>query len=353
MSSIKTDLRKLVARDFVLEELFSRVPGTEFNFESIQERYARCARETTEPDTEDRLLQPVIKFRSIFVSDLHLGTPAAQARQFVQMLAHVDSEYIYLNGDIIDLWGMKRNEVWKLLQQESAQQTVFQKLLRELRKGKKLIVIPGNHDEAYRQIIKPYNAQPTVHNLDILLYAIHDTADGKRVLVMHGDSFDELVRNHRLLSILVTQGNEKLAKLSIMIDQMRANYPLANAFLDYFNFDKSYSIAYELRNASDRSTLNKAHNDIVFDFVAALNADIRAYNAKHPGQERKTIDKVICGHTHFAAAIERDGITYLNDGHWTGPPRSEDYAGDDAWRDRRTHPTCTFVAETLDGQLNH
>jgi UDP-2,3-diacylglucosamine pyrophosphatase LpxH len=133
-----------------------------------------------------------VRYRALFISDVHLGTRASQADAFLDFLRHHDADEIYLVGDIIDFWRVRRGPVW--LQSHN---DVLQKLLRKVRKGTRVFFIPGNHDEAMLDY-----CGMTFGGIEIRHEVVHTTADGRRYLVMHGDAFDVVVRYARWLAFL-------------------------------------------------------------------------------------------------------------------------------------------------------
>jgi len=124
------------------------------------------------------------RYRAMFISDVHLGTRACQAELLLDFLREHDADTIYLVGDIVDFWRIKRGVVWPQTHND-----VLQKILRKARKGSRIVFIPGNHDDGLRQ----YCGQ-RFGGIEIERQAIHKTADGKRYIVMHGDEFDVVVR---------------------------------------------------------------------------------------------------------------------------------------------------------------
>jgi UDP-2,3-diacylglucosamine pyrophosphatase LpxH len=132
------------------------------------------------------------RHRAIFLSDIHLGTRGCQAEMLLDFLRKNESEYLYLVGDIVDGWRLKRWWYWP-----QAHNDVVQKILRKARKGTNVVYIPGNHDEAARQY-----CQLTFGDVRVEDEAIHVQPDGKKLLVIHGDQFDGIVRYARCLAIL-------------------------------------------------------------------------------------------------------------------------------------------------------
>src|SRR5688500_2308681 len=135
---------------------------------------------------------PTLRFRAIFISDIHLGTPGCQAGRLLEFLRHTESDELYLVGDIIDGWQLKRRWYW-----HQAHNDVIQKVLRKARKGTRVTYVAGNHDEGIRQFLGV-----AFGGIEIRDEAVHVTADGKRMLVIHGDLFDAVVQGARWLAHL-------------------------------------------------------------------------------------------------------------------------------------------------------
>jgi UDP-2,3-diacylglucosamine pyrophosphatase LpxH len=235
------------------------------------------------------------RYRALFISDLHLGTRAAQAESLLEFLRHHDADVIYLVGDIVDFWRVKRGPIW--LQSHN---DVLQKLLRKVRKGSRIILVPGNHDEAMRDYCGMWFGGIEIHR-DV----IHRAADGRRYLVMHGDEFDVVVRYARWIAFLGDRSYEFA---------LWCNHPL-NWLRRRFGFGYwSLSAFLKLRV---KSAVN-----FISEFERAL-----AEQAK-----RCNVDGVICGHIHHAADRVLDGVRYLNCGDWV--------------------ESCTALAEDDRGQIH-
>ena len=134
----------------------------------------------------------VRRYRAIFISDTHLGTPGCRAEALLDFLRRTESDFLYLVGDIVDGWQLKRRWYW-----HQSHNDVIQKLLRKARKGTKVIYIPGNHDEAARHVVGV-----AFGDIAIMEEAVHVTADGRRLLVTHGDLFDGVVQCAKWLALL-------------------------------------------------------------------------------------------------------------------------------------------------------
>ena len=218
-------------------------------------------------------------FRTLFISDIHLGTRACQANACLDFLKNYDAETIYLVGDIIDFWRVKRGAVWP-----QAHNDVLQKLLRKVRKGTRVVLIPGNHDEALRDYCGMNFGGIEIHH-DF----IHITTDGRRILVMHGDEFDVVVRYARWLALLGDRSYEFA---------LWCNHPL-----NWIR--RRFGCGYWSLSAYLKLRVKSAVN-FIGEFEHAI-----AEEAK-----RRDADGVICGHIHHAADKMIEGIRYLNCGDW-------------------------------------
>ncbi|WP_333794969.1 UDP-2,3-diacylglucosamine diphosphatase [Hyphomicrobium sp.] len=218
-------------------------------------------------------------YRSLFISDLHLGTRASQAEMLLDFLKHTEAETIYLVGDIFDFWRIRRGTCWP-----QSHNDVVQKLLRKVRKGTRIVYIPGNHDEGVRDY-----AGMHFGGIEIERQAIHTTADGRRFIVMHGDEYDVVVRYARWLAFLGDQGYEIA---------LRSNRPL--------NFiRRRVGLGYWSLSDYLKRRVKTAVN-FIGEFEKNLAEEARRQNA----------DGVICGHIHHAANRLIGGIRYINTGDW-------------------------------------
>lgn len=228
---------------------------------------------------DDGLEARATRHRSIFLSDVHLGTRASQAGALLEFLKVNDADTIYLVGDIVDFWRVKRGPVWP-----QSHNDVMQKLMRKVRKGTRLVYIPGNHDEGLRDYCGAHFG-----GIEIVRQCVHETADGKRLLVMHGDEFDVVVRYARWLAMLGDHGYE-LA--------LACNAPLNWA-------RRRLGLGYWSLSARLKLRVKQAVN-FIGDFELALAAEARRHGA----------DGIVCGHIHHAADRMIDGVRYLNCGDW-------------------------------------
>lgn len=212
----------------------------------------------------------------------------------LDFLRHNEAETIYLVGDIVDFWRIRRGAIWP-----QSHNDVLQKLLRKVRKGCRIVFIPGNHDDGLRQ----YCGQ-RFGGIEIERQTIHTSADGRRYLVLHGDEFDVVVRYAKWLAFLGDRGYE-LA--------LAANQPL--------NFVRRHlGFGYWSLSAYLKQRVKSAVN-FIGEFEHALAEEAR----------RRDVDGIICGHIHHAASREMLGVHYINTGDWV--------------------ESCTAVGETADGEM--
>ncbi|RZT42706.1 UDP-2,3-diacylglucosamine pyrophosphatase LpxH [Cupriavidus agavae] len=222
---------------------------------------------------------PTQRYRAIWLSDIHLGTPGCQATYLLDFLKHNDSDVLYLVGDIIDGWQLRRGWYWP-----QSHNDVVQKLLRKARKGTEVIYVPGNHDEAARQFDGMAFGDITVRE-----DTVHVTATGKRLWVVHGDLFDGVVQHAKWLAHL---GDS----LYTMILALNRHFNRIRARLGFDYWSLSQYLKHQVKNAV--SYINS--------FEHAMVDEAR----------RRGCDGVVCGHIHKAEIREVDGQLYCNDGDW-------------------------------------
>jgi len=222
---------------------------------------------------------PSLSVRTVWISDLHLGTPGCQARALLDFLREVECDTLYLVGDIIDGWQLRRSWYWP-----QAHNDVVQKLLRKARKGTRVIFIPGNHDEFARKYL--------AHNfggVDVMEEAVHVTADGKRLWVTHGDLYDGVIQYARWLAIAGDLAYEFTLKVNRWFNHIRARLGLPY-----------WSLSRYLKHKVKRAV------SYINEFENAVAREARKRGAQG----------VVCGHIHHAEIREIDGILYCNDGDW-------------------------------------
>jgi UDP-2,3-diacylglucosamine pyrophosphatase LpxH len=219
------------------------------------------------------------RYRSVFISDLHLGTPGCQAVALLDFLKCHPSDHLYLVGDIIDGWQLRKGWYWP-----QSHNDVIQKLLRRARKGCRVVFVPGNHDEFARQFIGH-----RFGGIEVVQEAVHVTAAGKSVWVIHGDAFDAVVQCARWLAYLGDSLYELTLKLNRHLNRVRARLGLPYWSLSaYLKHKVKKALAY------------------VTDFEHAVAREAR----------RRGHQGVVCGHIHRAEMRDIDGVLYCNDGDW-------------------------------------
>jgi UDP-2,3-diacylglucosamine pyrophosphatase LpxH len=234
------------------------------------------------------------RYRAIFLSDVHLGTRSAQADALLDFLKYTEADVIYLVGDIVDFWRVRRGPYWP-----QPHNDVLQKLLRKARKGTHIVFIPGNHDECLRDYCGVHFG-----GMEICRESIHTTATGRRYIVMHGDEFDVVVRYARWLAFLGDRGYELALWTNRPLNRVRRHlgfgYWSLSAFL-------------------------KARVKSAVAFIGEYEEALADVARRHQA------DGVICGHIHHAADRRIGAIHYLNTGDWV--------------------ESCTAIAETRAGDL--
>ncbi|AWM86617.1 UDP-2,3-diacylglucosamine diphosphatase [Microvirga sp. 17 mud 1-3] len=236
----------------------------------------------------------LIRVRTLFLSDLHLGTKGCQADQLLGFLKAYDADTIYLVGDIVDGWRLRSGWYWP-----QAHNDVIQKLLRKVRKGTRLVYIPGNHDEFLRDYLGVH-----LGGIELADSALHEAADGRRYLVIHGDQFDMVVRHARWLALLGDGA-----------------YTVALAVNTYLNVARRrLGLTYWSLSSWAKLKVKNAVN-YIGRFEELLAAEARRHEA----------DGIICGHIHHAAMHDLGGVRYVNTGDWV--------------------ESCTAIVEHYDGRL--
>jgi UDP-2,3-diacylglucosamine pyrophosphatase LpxH len=235
-----------------------------------------------------------LRFRSLWISDVHLGTPGCQAAALLDFLRQTECDTLFLVGDIVDGWQLRRSWFWP-----QAHNDVVQKLLRKVRRGTRVIFVPGNHDEFARRYVG--------HNfggIEVVEDWVHRTADGRFLWVTHGDLFDGVIQCAKWLAHAGDRAYEFTLRLNRHLNSLRARMGLPYWSLSgYLKHKVKRAIAY------------------VGDFESAVAREAR----------RRGVDGVVCGHIHRAELREIDGIVYANDGDWV--------------------ESLTALAEHVDGRL--
>jgi UDP-2,3-diacylglucosamine pyrophosphatase LpxH len=221
----------------------------------------------------------VRRYRTIWISDVHLGTKACKAEYLLDFLRKTECDTLYLVGDIVDGWRLRRSWYWP-----QAHNDVIQKLLRKARKGTKVIFLPGNHDEFGRQFVGQQFG-----GIDVVDEVIHETADGRRLLVIHGDQFDVVVKYAKWLAHI---GDKAYVLL------LGANHWL-NIGRRRMGFSY-WSLSAYMKQRAKRAV------EFIGRFQVALSEEAR----------RRDLDGVVCGHIHTAEFKDMRGLIYCNDGDW-------------------------------------
>ena len=219
------------------------------------------------------------RYRSVWISDLHLGTPGCQAQALLDFLKHVESDHLFLVGDIIDGWQLRRSWYWP-----QAHNDVIQKLLRKARKGTRVVFIPGNHDEFARRYLGH-----DFGGIEVVEEFFHETADGRKLWITHGDLFDGVIQCATWLAHVGDSLYGFTLRMNRHLNSLRARLGLPYWSLSkYLKLKVKRAVSY------------------VGDFEAALAREARKRGAHG----------VVCGHIHHAELRQIDGILYANDGDW-------------------------------------
>jgi len=219
------------------------------------------------------------RFRALFISDVHLGTRGCQAEKLLDFLRTHEADTLYLVGDIVDGWALRSSWYWP-----QAHNDVVQKILRQARKGVRVIYIPGNHDEFLRDYYGTHFG-----GIEVVQDAIHEGRDGKRYLVVHGDIFDLVVTQARWLALLGDKAYEFAITVNRVFNGLRRVFGAP-----YWSLSKWAKL--KVKNA--------------VNYIGAFEKAL-ATEAKH-----HQADGVICGHIHTAALHDDFGLRYINCGDW-------------------------------------
>lgn len=234
-------------------------------------------------------------YRTIWISDLHIGSTQCQADALLDFLKHNDSEKLYLVGDIIDFWALSKKMYWP-----REHNTIIQKFLRKARHGTHIIYVPGNHDENVRDYDDYVFGDIIVKNSDI-----HTTAQGKRFLVVHGDEYDTIAQHHRWMAKLGSVGYDWLIEINRFLRLCRRILGVQS------QFSLAAYVKFKVKNVV------KFMSDYEETIVKTL---------KNEG-----VDGVICGHIHHAEIKPIEGFMYINTGDFV--------------------ESCTAIVEHMDGSL--
>ncbi|MGE0630034.1 MAG: UDP-2,3-diacylglucosamine diphosphatase [Hyphomicrobiaceae bacterium] len=234
------------------------------------------------------------RYRALFISDVHLGTRGSRAAELLSFLKRTEAETIYLVGDIVDFWRIRRGLVWP-----EAHGDVLKEILRKAEAGTRVVFIPGNHDDGLRAY-----CGTRFGRIEVLRDTVHETASGRRYLVMHGDEYDVVVQRARWLALV---GDRSYA-LALAVNKP-FNWVRGQLGLEY------WSLSAYLKNRVKSCVGRIGKFETALIEAAAANA----------------ADGVICGHIHRAASLKVGSIHYINIGDWV--------------------ESCTAVVEQEDGQI--
>jgi UDP-2,3-diacylglucosamine pyrophosphatase LpxH len=237
---------------------------------------------------------PPLRLRTVFISDIHLGFKGCSADLLLDFLHQVEMEYLFLVGDIIDVWSMKKSMFWP-----QAHNNVVRTILGKAKRGTKVIFVPGNHDEVFREF-----DGAVFGNLEIHREYVHQGAGGRRMLVLHGDEFDSVVKFSPWLAKLGSNIYDILLAANPYINWVRRRFDLPHWSLSAYLKNKTKSACQYIGSFED---------------------------AVAQAASKRNVDTVVCGHIHRAEMREINGILYCNDGDWV--------------------ESCTSLVEDMNGQL--
>ncbi|MAA74562.1 MAG: UDP-2,3-diacylglucosamine hydrolase [Salinisphaeraceae bacterium] len=221
------------------------------------------------------------RYRTIWVSDVHLGSVGCQAERLTAFLKAHECDQLYLVGDIIDGWRLKNTFYWP-----QAHTNVIRRVLTLSKRGSQVYYVTGNHDDFLRKFVE-YELK--IGNIHVVNNTVHETADGRKLLIIHGDLFDVVTRYHRWVALA---GDVAYTTL------LRANR--------YLNWARSHlGYPYWSLSAYAKHKVKSAVN-FISEFEQAVAHETH----------RRQFDGVVCGHIHKAEIKDIDGVTYYNTGDW-------------------------------------
>ncbi len=235
------------------------------------------------------------RYRTIFISDLHIGSSQCQADVLLDFLKYNESDVLYLVGDIIDFWALSKKVYWP-----KAHNTIIQKILRKARHDTRVVYVPGNHDENVRDYDEYVFGDIVVKNS-----VIHVTAAGKRLLVVHGDEYDTIAKYHRWIAKLGSKGYDFLLELNRLLRAIRRFLGIQS------NFSLAAFVKFKVKNGVQ----------FISDYEESIVATL----------VDEGLDGVICGHIHHAEIKDMGGFLYVNTGDFV--------------------ESCTAIVEHDDGRL--
>lgn len=236
-----------------------------------------------------------LSYRTIFISDTHLGLRAARSEYLLDFLKHTHSDTLYLVGDIFDIWKVRTGWYWPTINNE-----IIRVVLDKAKQGTRVVYVPGNHDELFRDYLDFHFS-----GIEVCKEVVHETYDGKRLLILHGDEFDCVVKNNQWLAHLGSGAYDLLLWLN-------GWFNLGRRKLGFGYWSLSGYLKKQVKEAVK----------YISNFEKAV-----VHEAKERG-----MDGIVCGHIHHAALTDLQGITYANCGDWV--------------------EGCTAIAEEADGSLS-
>lgn len=220
-----------------------------------------------------------LRFRTVWISDVHLGFRGCSADLLLDFLRSIECDTLYLVGDIVDIWSMKRSLYWP-----QAHNNVVRSLLGKAKHDTRVVFVPGNHDEMFRAYEGMEFGNIAIHD-----EVVHELKDGRRFLVLHGDAFDTVVQCSPWLARLGSHAYDVLLYCNRWVNRVRRRMGLGYWSLAGY-------LKHKVKNAVN----------YICDFEEAVAREARQRN----------LDGVVCGHIHHAEIREVDGVQYLNCGDW-------------------------------------
>ncbi|MDP9057635.1 MAG: UDP-2,3-diacylglucosamine diphosphatase [Pseudomonadota bacterium] len=228
---------------------------------------------------EPRGFRPKRRYRTVWISDVHLGTRGCNAAMLVDFLHSIECETLFLVGDIVDGWRLRKGWFWP-----DAHNEVVRRVLKMAHRGTRVVFVAGNHDEMLRDY-----AGMSFGGVELALEAEHVTADGRRLLITHGDGFDGVVLYARWLAFLGDAAYGLLLRANIVFNLVRRRLKLPY---------------WSLSSYMKKRVKNAVQFVCSFEDAVAREAQTRGY------------DGIVCGHIHCAEIRTIGDITYYNDGDW-------------------------------------
>ena len=247
-----------------------------------------------EPSDEVHDRQQVLRYRSVFISDVHLGTKMSRADLLLEFFKTFECDNLYLVGDIVDGWALNSGFYWP-----QDHNDVIQKILRRARKGTRVVYLPGNHDEFLRSF-----GDHEFGNISLTDTIVHLGPDGRKYVVMHGDQFDVVINKMKWLSHFGSWAYDMLIYVNIAVVKIRN-------LLNLPHWSLSAWAKYKVKKA--------------VNFIGDYEENLSSYAVS------KGVQGIICGHIHHPNLRDISGTTYINCGDWV--------------------ETCSAVVEHYDGRF--